>query len=156
MLSLAHLLNCLHCLECCSSHAGAGVRTFLLIVPALFTPYGKMLPHRPLLQFKSCQAHVFAYFFSHLVKCMNSAFLFDYLSVCWRGKGGHMKQLCCLCPRGMSTWSPVRQMWACSAHSLRSTQCHTQVLPCCRSQLPPAMELPMKNPGLEPLIKPKI
>lgn len=95
-------------------------------------------------------------FFSHLVKCMNSAFLFDYLSVCWRGKGGHMKQLCCLCPRGMSTWSPVRQMWACSAHSLRSTQCHTQVLPCCRSQLPPAMELPMKNPGLEPLIKPKI
>lgn len=88
-LLLTYLRNCLRWLECCSSHLGAGVRTFLLAEPALFTLYRKMLPYRPLLQLKVCQAHLSLMFFPHLFKCINSGFLLSCPSVCWRGGGGH-------------------------------------------------------------------
>lgn len=82
-------MNCLYWLEYCSSHMRAGVRTFLLAIPAFFTPYRKMLLCRPLLQLKVCKSHLCLIFSPHLLKCINPGFLFICPSVCWRGGGGH-------------------------------------------------------------------
>lgn len=138
--------DCLCWLECCSSHTGTGVKTFLFAVPAFFTPYRKMLPYKPLLQLKICQAHPWFIFYPLLLKCINSGFLLECPSVCWREGGGHRGTETALLtePWGYVCSASSGQIWACFNQKLR-----TQGLPWFLSCLPPAMWLHLKSIRLE-------
>lgn len=95
----------------------------------------------------------FFFFFSpHLLKCINSGFLLDCLSVCW-GEGEATWNSSAVCAPG---YVSSGQMWVCFACFLRSTKSHTQMLPSCVSRLPPATQLPVKNPGIELLMRPEV